>query len=84
MTEKEVRARAREFAKAVRAKLKASAARRALPIGSSRARVTTANARLGVACEEFMRQHMEMVAGDLGAIAEAVERVEEAIARAVE
>jgi len=45
----------RALAKAAAKRTRASEARRALPAGSSRARVTTANARYATACEAYDR-----------------------------
>ena len=54
----------RELRAAFRARSRASARRRDLPVGSSRARLTTANARWMTACEEWDR--VEKKARDAG------------------
>ena len=56
----------REIARLAVKMVKASEARRSLPPGSSRARVTTTNARWANACEAFERSISD-IAGTLGA-----------------
>lgn len=57
-----LRTLARDLEAAELAMLKASAARAALPAGSSRARVTTANARWSTKCEQRDRVEARLVA----------------------
>ena len=57
-----LRTLARDLEAAELAMLKASAARAALPAGSSRARVTTANARWSTKCEQRDRCEARLVA----------------------
>lgn len=58
--------RVREIERLAARRVAASEARRALPAGSSRARVTTANARHASACEAFDRAIRD-IANALGA-----------------
>lgn len=60
-TDDELAAASKAFRDALRKMRKASDARRALPIGSSRARVTTANSRWATACEAVERLRRELV-----------------------
>ena len=69
---------ARRLESAERAAIKTAVARAALPAGSSRARVTTANARWASCCEERDRQRAAFCAVGLGALAQQVERVVDA------
>ena len=57
-----LRTLARDLEAAELAMLKASAARAALPAGSSRAKVTTANARWSTKCEQRDRVEARLVA----------------------
>ncbi len=57
-----LRTLARDLEAAELAMLKASAARAALPAGSSRAKVTTANARWSTKCEQRDRVEDRLVA----------------------
>lgn len=78
MNRKEMNAELREFKRAVRAVRRTSAARRSLPPGSSRAKVTTANARWLSACEDRDRQLAALREAGLGALAQQVVKIVDA------